>query len=39
LKFKPLRKVNIWETEMNLDAAYSMFKAFKMEERTESFDD
>jgi hypothetical protein len=39
LKFKPIRKVNIWSTEMNLEAAYSMLGAFKLEEVTESFED
>ncbi len=30
LKFKPIRKVQVWETEMNLEAAYSMMGAFKV---------
>jgi len=39
LKFKPIRSVNIWSTDMNLESAYEMFASFKLEEMTESFED
>ena len=39
LKYKPIRSVNIWNTEMNVEAAYDMMKAFKLEESPESLDE
>ena len=39
LKFKPIRKLNLWSTEMNLEAAYQIFSAFKIEESLYSMDD
>lgn len=39
LKFKPIRSVNLWSTEMNVEAAYGMMGAFKLEENAESLDE
>lgn len=39
LKFKPVRSVKSYKTSMNLDAAYEMMNAFKIDEETESFEE
>ncbi len=39
LKFKSFRSVNLYKTQMNLDAAYEMMKTFKIDEEVESFDE
>lgn len=39
LKFKPIRSVNTWAAEMNIEAAYSMLGTFRMEEVNESFEE
>ena len=33
LKFQPIRKLQMWQTEMNLDASYNIFSAVKLEEK------
>ena len=39
LKYKPISQVNVWEAEMNLEAAHLMLSAFSVSERPESLTD
>jgi hypothetical protein len=39
LQFKPIRKVHLWRTEMDMQATYNIFKAFKIEEIVESMEE
>jgi hypothetical protein len=39
LKFKPIRKLHLWQTEMNMPASYNIFQSFKIEERIHSMDE
>lgn len=38
LKFKPIKQVETWTTELNMDAAYAMMDAFRIGEVTQSFE-
>ena len=39
LKFKPIKKVETWTTELNMDAAYALMDVFKLDEVTQSFEE
>ena len=39
LKFKPIRKLHLWQTEMNMPASYNIFSSFKIEEKIYSMDE
>lgn len=39
LKFKPIKKVETWSTELNMDAAFGLMDVFKLEEVTQTFED
>lgn len=39
LKFKPIRKLSLWQTEIDLQAAYSIFQTVKLEERGQSLNE
>ena len=39
LKFKPIRKLHLWQTEMSMPAAYNIFQSFKIEEKIYSMDE
>lgn len=36
LQFKPIRKLTMWQVEIDLTAAYQVFSAFSVQERVES---
>jgi len=39
LKFKPIRKVNLWSVEMNVEVAQGVMDTFRLSEETESLDE
>jgi predicted enzyme involved in methoxymalonyl-ACP biosynthesis len=39
LKFKPLLKIHLMQTEMHMPASYNIFQSFKLEEKIHSMDE
>eukprot|EP00347_Sterkiella_histriomuscorum_P014492 403360670 len=39
LKFKSIQKINLWQTELNLEQTYNVFSTFKINEVQQSFED
>lgn len=39
LKFKPIRKINLWSVEMNIEAAQAVTETFRLSEEAESLDE
>jgi hypothetical protein len=39
LKFKPLLKIHLMQTEMHMPASYNIFQSFKVEDKIHSMDE